>query len=243
MFGHNSFVWTPVSVNRVLASPTATSSSDDQFLSINEKPNAITMFWNQGRRRYGVEFPESSRTGSLMGKGVDTLALAIAEATSGTNSTSLTYRIDSYWDEDKTAAIAAGATDFPCYEGWCDATAIYDENNDGSGRIPYDCAEEENRKTNLDGSCGFCLDGYTEDADGVCIADPCTDSNRKTLTDGSCDTDCKDGYEFDSDDKCVAVSGNGEEAEGSNMGLIIGGVVVLGLGGWFYSQKKSKKDK
>ena len=228
MFGHNSFVWTPISVNQVLGGENRVFNSGE--------PNVIRRFWNQGRRRYAVDFPESSRTGSLMGRGEETLAQAIAQATSGTNSTSLTYRIDSYWDNDKTAAIAAGATDFPCYEGWCDATAIYDENNDGSGRIPYDCAEEENRKTNLDGTCGLCLDGYTEDADGVCIADPCTDSNRKTLTDGSCDTDCKDDYEFDSDDKCVSVSGDGEEI--SDTGWIIGSIVVLGIGGFAYTKMR-----
>lgn len=234
MFGHNSFVWTPISVNQVLGGENRVFNSGE--------PNAINHFMSGGgayggKKRYTVHYPEGARTGSLQGKGANSLADAIADATSGTNSTSLTYRIDTYWEEDKTAAIAAGATDFPCYEGICDATAIYDENNDGSGRIPYDCAEEENRKTNVDGSCGLCLDGYTEDADGVCIADPCTDSNRKTLTDGSCDTDCKDDYEFDSDDKCVSVSGN-TNGEISNTGWIIGSIVVLGIGGFAYTKMR-----
>ena len=37
---------------------------------------------------------------------------------------------------------------------------------------------------------------------------PCADANRNTVTDGSCDADCKTGYEFDSNNDCVAVSAN-----------------------------------
>ena len=163
---------------------------------------------------------------------------AIADARSGDNSTSLTYDILSYWEKDKSAAIAAGASDLSCYDGVCSGASMIKPDEADEAQT-YDCADEENRKTNVDGSCGLCLDGYTEDANGDCIADvvACTDSNRETLTDGSCDTDCKDGYEFDSDDKCVAVSGNGESSD-SKTGWIIGSIVVLGIGGFAYTKMK-----
>ena len=38
---------------------------------------------------------------------------------------------------------------------------------------PPDCAGQ-NRETNTNGSCGACKSGYSEDATGVCVADPTT---------------------------------------------------------------------
>jgi hypothetical protein len=51
--------------------------------------------------------------------------------------------------------------------------------------------------------------------DGTPDIIPCADANRNTAADGSCDTDCLTGYEFDSNNNCVAVSatngGNGDD--------------------------------
>ena len=124
------------------------------------------------------------------------------DATSGTNSTSLTYRIDTYWEDDKAAAIALGATDFPCYDGWCDANA--------QDRIPPDC-DGDGRKVNADGTCGICKDGYTEDSNGDCIG-----------SSGGTD-DCESGYELDDDGNCI------ESSDESPNYLLFGGIAVAGL--------------
>jgi len=199
MFGHDSFVWTPVSV----------LGSENRVFNSGE-PNIINIMSHRDGY-YLVRYPEAAMTGTLLGKGSPTLALAIEDATSGTNSTSLTYRIDSYWEEGKTAAIAAGATDFPCYGGFCDATA--------EERTPPDC-DGDGRKVNADGTCGICKDGYTEDANGDCIAD------------------CEDGYAVNEDNKCVAVSGNGEETEEGTNWMLYGGIAVVVIGGIFMMSRK-----
>ena len=218
MFGIEIFEWTPISGNQVLGGENRVFNSGE--------PNVINKFQTG---RYHVAFPEDARVGTLMGRGENTFALAIEQATSGTNSTSLTYRIDTYWEDDKAAAIALGATDFPCDDGWCDANA--------QDRIPPDC-DGDGRKVNADGTCGICKDGYTEDSNGDCIAPVivCTDSNRKTLTDGSCDTDCKDDYVFDSSNKCVSVSGDDTTPTDTNY-LLFGGIGVAVLIGLFVMKK------
>ena len=210
MFGIEIFEWTPVSGNQVLG-------SENRVFNSTTEPNVIThshatsgIYAISHPKRYGVDYPEAARTGTLTVKAWHTLASAIQDATSGTNSTSLTHRIDSYWEDDKAAAIAAGATDFPCYDGWCDATA--------EERTPPDC-DGDGRKANADGTCGICKDGYTEDSNGDCI-----DSSGGT-------DECESGYELDDDGNCI-------EPESSNMTPIIGGIAVLGVVGYFLMQRK-----
>ena len=53
----------------------------------------------------------------------------------------------------------------------------------------------------------------------------CDDNHRKTTAEGCCDTDCKDGYEFDGDNKCVEPSF--PEEKGTNW-LLWGGIAAVG---------------
>lgn len=57
-----------------------------------------------------------------------------------------------------------------------------------------------------------CMDSTANNYDTTANTDDgclytCADSNRTTMADGSCNEDCKSGYVFDSDNKCVSESG------------------------------------
>jgi len=104
-----------------------------------------------------------------------------------------------------------------------------------------------------------CPEGYEfftwgQGGQGDCVRTPCDDENREQDDEGGCDVDCKDGYEFDSQKKCqeipppdetpitpqsdktkVVVPQEGDKK--TNLPLVVGGIAILGIGGYYFLQK------
>ncbi len=99
---------------------------------------------------------------------------------------------------------------------------------------------------------------WGQGAKGKCIK-PCDDENRELAgfgynrVKGECGENCKEGYEFDSQGKCQEIPETPsttittqsdktedvveEEAEKPNLALLIGGIAILGIGGYYALNK------
>ena len=128
---------------------------------------------HRGRMGYTVEYGEPNT--ELNSRGARSLEDAIADSVSGERSDSTFYTIYSYWAKD--AALASGKM-MPTNDtgrfgvqknreaNYCDEP----EGHKGDDYDPNNCGSEH-RAVNDDETCGDCQTGYSEDADGNCIAD------------------------------------------------------------------------
>jgi len=136
-------------------------------------------------------------------------------------------------------------------------TATTYQQDGGQPCSKLDGSEGANETQTELGTCS-CSEGYEfytwgQGAQGKCIRTPCDDENREQDDEGGCETNCKEGYEYDSQNKCqeipetpsttittqsdkteVAVTEDGKK---TNLTLLIGGIAVLGIGGLLLSQR------
>ena len=107
------------------------------------------------------------------------------------------------------------------------------------------------------GTCS-CPTGYEfftwgQGAQGKCIRTPCDDENRVQDNEGGCDANCKEGYEYDSQNKCQKIPEPAkagittqsdktedvleEDDKKPYLPVLIGGIAILGLGSYYLLNK------
>ena len=138
---------------------------------------------HRSKMRYGIEYAEP--TTELKGRGVNTLEEALHDSKSGERSNATLPIIHSYWAKDADLAIgkpmSANQTGrFGIQKNreanYCDEPVGHKEEDTD----PNDCASEH-RAVNDDETCGDCQTGYSEDADGNCIADETEEAGTNWL--------------------------------------------------------------
>lgn len=137
---------------------------------------------HRGRMGYIIEY--SNPNTELNSRGANSLEDAIADSMSGERSDSTLYSIYSYWEKD--SALASGkpmpTNDAGRFGVQKNKEANYCDEPEGHKEDDYDpndCASEH-RAVN-DETCGDCQTGYSEDADGNCIADETEETGTNWL--------------------------------------------------------------
>ena len=137
-------------------------------------------------------------------------------------------------------------------------TATTYQRDGGQPCIKLDGSEGDNETQEELGTCscpaGEEFEEWGQGAKGKCVK-PCDDENRELAgfgqnrVIGECGENCKEGYEFDSQGKCQEIPETPsttittqsdktedvveEDAEKSKLPLLIGGIAILGIGGYY----------
>ena len=248
MFGHDSFVWTPVRVFH--AATEAPAGHTGSFVYIQKGKWNTSPRWNIWNEDMSPYKPNHA----LWQSWYDTKEAAIQVLPDGSY-----YKIGTGAKQPETKAEKKAKE---C-EGLFRKLEIMPE----GGLHPYKSGERY---------CGDCIDGYQEEDEAIASLFPCGDSQKRfiTITEDDIPSSfrakyegfdfdsligttsmshcekpcvpippCGSGYELDENGNCVFINGN-DEGEGMNWGIIVP-VGALAVIGWFLIQRSldNRRDK